>query len=484
MSNAEADRKMLLKNSLKYLDKNKTKFDQLYIDFRACFLSKGDIVYREGAKADTLYVIYMGQFQLEKNILIPYNKENNKIKNITVLTLGKGAIAGLESLEYIPDTITINQKKIKKVFDKSKEDPVYKFTLKASENAIAIAIKIEILNEVRENFVKSLLPLRQQKEKVYEEALDKKLKERNRLKLTYNENIMNKYVKNINHHWIQKLNDDKVNKLIDDSKKRPKDKNKKEFKTVKIERPRSLITPRIVHTDNDISEDTQRPPSYYENFITSDNFFKGYSKNINTIDTIAETTVDDQNYKQGTSIPPKKSSDKLMPIRLAIKELSEASKAKPDGGFSFLYMAAKKSVAPVVKDTATINAENSYSNKAQNTHLNAFHAYRKSLQRNKDSKTQNEMYYTTSEKVYPKYKLNEDGKSHHNRGSLSRSIKENLYCKYIYNVVVSRKYAKIKEKLVLTKGVKDNLKNWKLALKDSHYDSGSFDMPLICLSQR
>jgi len=64
---------------------------------------KGDIIYRENAVAEAIYVIYSGECELYKNDEVNSKNPNEKFKEINhntntkILTLMKGDFAGFES---------------------------------------------------------------------------------------------------------------------------------------------------------------------------------------------------------------------------------------------------------------------------------------------------------------------------------------------------------------------------------------------------
>ena len=165
MSKAELDRKMFLMRTIPYFcEIPKMRFDQLYKSFIAKFLSKDDYIYLENKKADIFYLIYQGSCSLKKNILISDTEE--KSKNVTIMKLEKGDIAGLEASDYIPETIIVNGVTVNQKKGKDSKDPVYKYSLiSEDDNTIVMSIKIQSLNEFRENIVKCLLPLRKKKDK-------------------------------------------------------------------------------------------------------------------------------------------------------------------------------------------------------------------------------------------------------------------------------------------------------------------------------
>jgi hypothetical protein len=207
MAKAECDRKVFLMKCVPFFSSTgKLKFDQLYKSFIAIFLPKGVFIFKEGQRADTLYVVYQGQCSLHKNTISSANKESDK--NIKVMNVEKGDLLGLEAINFMPsDELQKDEIKNDRYYKDYKE-PTYKYSLKAeSDSTILISVRISSLGELREAFKDSLTNLKNKKEHILEQILSKKEELKKQFKVRDRAHMIRDEIKNnyetINHKQIE-----------------------------------------------------------------------------------------------------------------------------------------------------------------------------------------------------------------------------------------------------------------------------------------
>ena len=89
----------LCKNVLTFGSMNYQKFSEYYRNIIPLNFFKGNTVYLEGSKADSLYILYKGECELKKNIKNVSNIDEFSVKTMTtVLKLSSGEVSGLETL--------------------------------------------------------------------------------------------------------------------------------------------------------------------------------------------------------------------------------------------------------------------------------------------------------------------------------------------------------------------------------------------------
>lgn len=214
MLKAEIDRKMFLMKLIPYFSEiPKSRFDQLYKHFIPRFLAKNEIIYLENTPADTIYVIYLGQCQIEKNTQSkPHqNDYRDPSKQLMLMTLDRGDLAGLEALEsyhYLGNYKSFEERDIK-----------YRFSLKSTDdNTVLISIKMSFLNETREGLIKGLNTLKIQKEKLLLEIFHKKIATKMKTKPVFREEILNKQLRDIQ-RGERKIEDENIKNCIKNCRK-------------------------------------------------------------------------------------------------------------------------------------------------------------------------------------------------------------------------------------------------------------------------
>lgn len=202
MNKAELDRKnFLLKNISPFQEIPRQKFDTLYKGMNPIFVMKNDLVYIEGNSAELFYVIYDGVFLLQKS-LKPENEDDltsqERIsKWYTVLKLGKGNFAGTEALEEIFE----ENIKLEEFIDRQPRNK-YKYSLIAeNEFNMIIAINPKLLGlELRNKVASILKPLFEKKQKILDNFISNHKVIKNKMKLTFREEIVRQMAKNKNQY--------------------------------------------------------------------------------------------------------------------------------------------------------------------------------------------------------------------------------------------------------------------------------------------
>ena len=101
-------------------------------------------IFSEGEKANCVFIIYKGEFILRKKI---FNHVNNENQNHKILSIGKGAIIGLESL------FENNSNYIFSLYSSNNYDNYYLFSLSVDKVPLNILLKMKInLKEKYNNF--------------------------------------------------------------------------------------------------------------------------------------------------------------------------------------------------------------------------------------------------------------------------------------------------------------------------------------------
>jgi hypothetical protein len=171
-----------------FQDLAKSRFDAIYRTIIARFLSKDEIVYLEGNPAECLHLIFQGGFKLKKRDFGMIKRADNleelvetdvsKSKLHTILNLDKGDFSGFEALENI-------------------QYPKYKYSLFANdEHNIIMSINIKSIgNEMKDKLQNCLRSLIIQKEKILTDIESKHLMLKNKMRLTFREDVMNKMAK-------------------------------------------------------------------------------------------------------------------------------------------------------------------------------------------------------------------------------------------------------------------------------------------------
>lgn len=224
LAKAEADRKSFILDLIPPLkDISNIEYDILYKSMITLFLSKGELIYYENTEADRIFIVYQGCCKIEKNVLEfkekrepspnkPDSKVNledySKIKFATLLRLDPGNIVGLESLYDIPK---------------------YKYTLKSdNEFSVILSLRVEKLNpRMKEKFQIYFKYIYMRSERTLQEISDKKKEYKNKMKITYKDDIM---VKQLNFLKMTKreemdLNNNIQNQIKDILSVRPSPKN-------------------------------------------------------------------------------------------------------------------------------------------------------------------------------------------------------------------------------------------------------------------
>jgi hypothetical protein len=163
---------------LRYL--SESRFSVLYnLISTPLFLYKGRYVYKEYQPAEYIYIIYQGECSLEK-ILHKSSKNEECIKLIIV---EKGDIVGLEAIHYDAEIDYLYSKDI----SYEEKPPVYNHSLKSeNDNTVILRIRLHKIEEMKEKFLEFLLNLKREKDKIYQDLLNKRIDMKNQLNVKKN----------------------------------------------------------------------------------------------------------------------------------------------------------------------------------------------------------------------------------------------------------------------------------------------------------
>jgi hypothetical protein len=537
MLKAELDRKTFLVTYIPFFNEMvKSRFEQIYKYFVPKFLSKNDMVYQENATADTFYLLYLGECIIKKNIISNQGQITNKPKNINIMKLERGDIAGLESLDIISPDGEVNLEK--KTF--------YKFSLIANdENTVLISIKVSYLNELLDGFFHAIHCLKTQKEKIIHELLEKKLNLLKKNKITYRKDLFDLHIKQIKEKEIQ-LNHSKVEDYIKGLPKVHIPKNAfKNFKVTEVSTDETFLERYLKKAEN---PDYHQTLSRKKNNFTTENiqmFNSSFYKTIEDIkinNTLKEELRSSSKNLLNTNYSKKITSETFKPIKLAVQNIVQQGQNKEGTMLSFANYFQN------IKNTLSASSKQ-ISNSKENTTAETYFTNiswitpknNNDCQETKDQNTNNIINIkskSTSKNlitIATNYKLQESSKHKrsidrgsfidsvqntdrsNNNGDKKISVKsmnnenQNRYRirinhsinksqqpehqKFSRNVlnfkgtgaIVDLKRRNLEKKtdvIVLNKGLKNSLCTWKSTLDNMTYDSGTFEIPLVSLSNR
>jgi hypothetical protein len=437
------------------------------------FLTKNETVYFEGQKADLFYIIYKGLFKLQKRNFDPNYKQiddeniNNMNMNRTIINLGQGEIAGTECIMECYKNLNERNYKILKTESKV-EISRYKHSLVADDDYnIIIGFNPNLFgSDLFQKIIEYYIPIIEKKDKIIDEYLIKHYNLRKKLKVNYREELSRQISKNhfnfyedkIKQHLekfnTQRVKNDKIfpNKLNNyTSKSNPKENliNKKELLIINMVNEVNINKRSTVHSENSkfekirkINMDTQSNTREYSNNGLNNESSTSPVKSplhLKNKFTLKKSVISNLNTIENDSQYKTLNTNSVNPNEDYFQLLNTTSNVQ-----NILYETATQSELHNTGRThfQTISSEKN---------LDIYN--KKAISRNMSDQTQNYFPIKSSKNLFPRNQI-----SQINIKSFDQSE----------NLLMKKSLAKsFNKKFKFFKNTKD-------------YDSGSYELPLVC----
>jgi CRP-like cAMP-binding protein len=276
---SDMERKNFIKSSIMTFN-NIEKFESYYkfivpmvsLAFKYKFVEKNTVIYQEGSKGNFFYVVYIGEFDLEKefvkskqieNEVPPYLKENNRI----ILKLERGAFAGLEIIYS--------------------EQKLYNFTLKSKSLDYNVLLRIDLqsMKDFRDSIKSDLKSYYENQNEILDDFLERHKTLKKNSSLSFR-NLVPRGV-NLEQYGIEQIEKLKLKVPLQSLNK---NKNKLNFKTIKINKKFANMTntTSIPIFSKSRNNSNLIDPNYVTGSITQRNPLTKFSNQINSISGFTE----------------------------------------------------------------------------------------------------------------------------------------------------------------------------------------------------